>query len=118
MFGRTKVTDDTLRKFCLLSSIYSSLLFPWFTSGSSGLCGLKLLGAESQENGVQYVENTFTGPGVSHNLFGLPVNSSYRDAEVVQTSHKLDNLVLSQATRIPTFFLPQGTLCLLLTLCP
>uniref|UniRef100_A0A8C6H268 Twinkle mtDNA helicase n=1 Tax=Mus spicilegus TaxID=10103 RepID=A0A8C6H268_MUSSI len=112
MFGLTKVTDDTLRRFSVryLRSA-RSLVFPWFTPGSSGLRGLKLLGAEGQENGVQYVETTIPRPGVYHNLFGLPLISR-RDTEVVVTSRELDSLALSQSTGLPTLSLPRGTVCL------
>ncbi|XP_021007098.1 twinkle protein, mitochondrial isoform X1 [Mus caroli] len=112
MFGLTKVTDDTLRRFSVryLRSA-RSLVFPWFTPGSSGLRGLKLLGAEGQENGVQYVETTIPRPSVYHNLFGLPLISR-RDTEVVVTSRELDSLALSQSTGLPTLSLPRGTVCL------
>lgn len=118
MFGLTKVTDDTLRKFSVryLRST-RSLVFPWFTPGSLGLRGLKLLGAEGQENGVHYIETTIPRPGVYHNLFGLPLISR-RDAEVVLTSRELDSLALSQATGLPTLSLPRGTVCLPPSLLP
>ncbi|GAB1302469.1 Twinkle mtDNA helicase [Apodemus speciosus] len=118
MFGLTKVTDDTLRKFSVryLRSA-RSLVFPWFTPGSLGLRGLKLLGAEGQENGVQYIETTIPRPGVYHNLFGLPLISR-RDVEVVLTSRELDSLALSQATGLPTLSLPRGTVCLPPSLLP
>lgn len=106
------MTDDTLRRFNVryLRST-RSLVFPWFTPGSSGLRGLKLLGVEGQENGVQYVETTIPRPGVYHNLFGLPLIGR-RDAEVVLTSRELDSLALSQSTGLPTLSLPRGTVCL------
>lgn len=112
MFGLTKVTDDTLKKFSVryLRSA-RSLVFPWFMPGSSGLRGLKLLGAEGEENGVKYVETTIPRPGAYHNLFGLPLIGR-RDAEVVLTSRELDSLALSQATGLPTLSLPRGTVCL------
>lgn len=112
MFGLTKVTDDTLRRFSVryLRST-RSLVFPWFTPGSAGLRGLKLLGAEDQGNGVQYVETTIPRPGAYHNLFGLPLISR-RDTEVVLTSRELDSLVLSQSMGLPTLALPRGTVCL------
>lgn len=112
MFGLTKVTDDTLRRFSVryLRST-RSLVFPWFTPGSAGLRGLKLLGAEDQGNGVQYVETTIPRPGAYHNLFGLPLISR-RDAEVVLTSRELDSLALSQSMGLPTLALPRGTVCL------
>ncbi|XP_036026372.1 twinkle protein, mitochondrial isoform X1 [Onychomys torridus] len=112
MFGLTKVTDDTLRRFSVryLRST-RSLVFPWFTPGSTGIRGLKLLGAEDQGNGVQYVETTIPRPGAYHNLFGLPLISR-RDAEVVLTSRELDSLALSQSMGLPTLSLPRGTVCL------
>lgn len=112
MFGLSKVTDDTLRRFSVryLRST-RSLVFPWFTPGGSGLRGLKLLGAEGQGNEVQYVETTIPRPGAYHNLFGLPLISR-RDAEVVLTSRELDSLALSQSTGLPTLSLPRGTVCL------
>lgn len=112
MFGLTKVTDDTLRRFSVryLRST-RSLVFPWFTPGSAGLRGLKLLGAEDQGNGVQYVETTIPRPGAYHNLFGLPLISR-RDTEVVLTSRELDSLALSQSMGLPTLALPRGTVCL------
>ncbi|XP_005352407.1 twinkle protein, mitochondrial [Microtus ochrogaster] len=112
MFGLSKVTDDTLRRFSVryLRST-RSLVFPWFTPGSAGLRGLKLLGAEDQGNGVQYVETTIPRPGAYHNLFGLPLISR-RDAEVVLTSRELDSLALSQSMGLPTLALPRGTVCL------
>ncbi|XP_038186719.1 twinkle protein, mitochondrial isoform X2 [Arvicola amphibius] len=112
MFGLTKVTDDTLRRFSVryLRST-QSLVFPWFTPGSAGLRGLKLLGAEDQGNGVQYVETTIPRPGAYHNLFGLPLIGR-RDAEVVLTSRELDSLALSQSMGLPTLALPRGTVCL------
>lgn len=112
MFGLTKVTDDTLRRFSVryLRST-RSLVFPWFTPGSAGLRGLKLLGAEDQGNGVQYVETTIPRPGAYHNLFGLPLISR-RDAEVVLTSRELDSLALGHSMGLPTLALPRGTVCL------
>ncbi|XP_041517951.1 twinkle protein, mitochondrial isoform X1 [Microtus oregoni] len=112
MFGLSKVSDDTLRRFSVryLRST-RSLVFPWFTPGSAGLRGLKLLGAEDQGNGVQYVETTIPRPGVYHNLFGLPLIGR-RDAEVVLTSRELDSLALSQSMGLPTLVLPRGTVCL------
>lgn len=112
MFGLSKVTDDTLRRFSVryLRST-RSLVFPWFTPGSAGLRGLKLLGAEDQGNGVQYVETTIPRPGAYHNLFGLPLIGR-RDAEVVLTSRELDSLALSQSMGLPTLTLPRGTVCL------
>lgn len=112
MFGLTKVTDDTLRRFSVryLRST-RTLVFPWFTPGSAGLRGLKLLGAEDQGNGVQYVETTIPRPGAYHNLFGLPLIGR-RDAEVVLTSRELDSLALSQSMGLPTLALPRGTVCL------
>lgn len=112
MFALTKVTDETLRRFSVryLRST-RSLVFPWFTPGSAGLRGLKLLGAEDQGNGVQYVETTIPRPGAYHNLFGLPLISR-RDAEVVLTSRELDSLALSQSMGLPTLALPRGTVCL------
>lgn len=112
MFGLSKVTDDTLRRFSVryLRST-RSLVFPWFIPGSAGLRGLKLLGAEDQGNGVQYVETTIPRPGAYHNLFGLPLIGR-RDAEVVLTSRELDSLALSQSMGLPTLALPRGTVCL------
>lgn len=112
MFGLTKVTDDTLRRFSVryLRST-RSLVFPWFTPGSAGLRGLKLLGAKDQGNGVQYVEITIPRPGAYHSLFGLPLIGR-RDAEVVLTSRELDSLALSQSMGLPTLALPRGTVCL------
>lgn len=112
MFGLSKVTDDTLRRFSVryLRST-RSLVFPWFTPGSAGLRGLKLVGAEDQGNGVQYVETTIPRPGAYHNLFGLPLIGR-RDAEVVLTSRELDSLALSQSMGLPTLALPRGTVCL------
>ena len=87
------------------------LVFPWFSPGGLGLRGLKLLGAETQGNGVQYVETTIPRPGAYHNLFGLPLISR-RDVEVVLTSRELDSLALNQSTGLPTLALPRGTACL------
>ncbi|XP_004866378.1 twinkle protein, mitochondrial isoform X1 [Heterocephalus glaber] len=111
MFGLTKVTDDTLRRFRVqYLRPARSLVFPWFSQGS-GLRGLKLLGAEGHGDGVHYMETTIPRPGAYHNLFGLPLISR-RDVEVVLTSRELDSLALSQATGLPTLALPRGTLSL------
>jgi twinkle protein len=112
IFGLTKVTDDTLRRFNVryLRSA-RSLVFPWFSPGGVGLRGLKLLGAEGQGDGVHYVETTIPRPSAFYNLFGLPLISR-RDAEVVLTSRELDSLALSQATGLPTLSLPRGMVCL------
>ncbi|XP_036754625.2 twinkle mtDNA helicase isoform X2 [Manis pentadactyla] len=112
MFGLTKVTDDTLKRFSVryLRPAHS-LVFPWFSPGGLGLRGLKLLGAEGQGDRVHYVETTIPRPGVYHNLFGLPLISR-RDVEVVLTSRELDSLALNQSTGLPTLALPRGTTCL------
>lgn len=112
MFGLTKVTDDTLRRFNV-RYLWSarSLVFPWLSPGGLGLRGLKLLGAEGQGDGVQYKETTIPRPGVYYNLFGLPLISR-RDVEVVLTSRELDSLALNQATGLPTLALPRGIACL------
>ncbi|XP_066210755.1 twinkle mtDNA helicase isoform X1 [Saccopteryx leptura] len=112
MFGLTKVTDDTLKRFNVryLRSA-RSLIFPWFSPGSLGLRGLKLLEAEGQGAGVHLVETTIPRPGTYHNLFGLPLISR-RDVEVVLTSRELDSLALNQSTGLPTLALPLGTACL------
>ncbi|XP_076981870.1 twinkle mtDNA helicase isoform X2 [Tamandua tetradactyla] len=112
MFGLSKVTEDTLRRFSVryLRSA-RSLVFPWFSPGGLGLRGLKLLGAEGQGNGVRYVETTIPRPGTYHNLFGLPL-IGHRDFELVLTSRELDSLALSQSTGLPTLALPRGTACL------
>lgn len=49
MFGLTKVTDDTLKRFSVryLRPAHS-LVFPWFSPGGLGLRGLKLLGAKAR----------------------------------------------------------------------
>ena len=112
MFGLTKVTDDTLKRFSVrYLRPACRLVFPWFSPGGLGLRGLKLLGAETQGNGVQYVETTIPRPGAYHNLFGLPLISR-RDVEVVLTSRELDSLALNQSTGLPTLALPRGTACL------
>lgn len=112
MFGLTRVTDDTLKRFSVryLRPV-RKLVFPWFSPEGLGLRGLKLLGAETQGNGVQYVETTIPRPGAYHNLFGLPLISR-RDVEVVLTSRELDSLALNQSTGLPTLALPRGTACL------
>ncbi|XP_004701368.1 twinkle mtDNA helicase [Echinops telfairi] len=112
MFGFTKVTDDTLKRFGVryLRSA-RSLVFPWFFPGSLGLRGLKLVGAEGQGDEVRYVETTFPRPGAYHNLFGLPLITR-RDVEVILTSRELDSLALHQSTGLPTLALPRGTTCL------
>lgn len=112
MFGLSKVTDDTLRRFSVryLRSA-RSLVFPWFSPGSLRLRGLKLLGAESQGEDVRYMETTIPRPGVYCNLFGLPLIGR-RDVELVLTSRELDSLALSQSTGLPTLALPRGTACL------
>ncbi|XP_073096644.1 twinkle mtDNA helicase isoform X2 [Manis javanica] len=112
MFGLTRVTDDTLKRFSVryLRPAHS-LVFPWFSPGGLGLRGLKLLGAEGQGDRVHYVETTIPRPGVYHNLFGLPLISR-RDVEVVLTSRELDSLALNQSTGLPTLVLPRGTTCL------
>ncbi|XP_046509022.1 twinkle mtDNA helicase isoform X2 [Equus quagga] len=112
MFGLTKVTDDTLRRFSVrYLRPARSLVFPWFSPGSLRLRGLKLLGAEGQGDGVHYVETTIPRPGAYHNLFGLPLITR-RDVEVVLTSRELDSLALNQSTGLPTLALPRGTACL------
>ncbi|XP_062959408.1 twinkle mtDNA helicase isoform X2 [Cynocephalus volans] len=112
MFGLTKVTDDTLKRFSVrYLRPARSLVFPWFSPGGLGLRGLKLLGAEGQGDGVHYEETTIPRPGAYHNLFGLPLISR-RDIEVVLTSRELDSLALSQSTGLPTLTLPRGTACL------
>ncbi|KAM4851776.1 twinkle mtDNA helicase [Thomomys bottae] len=112
MFGLTKVTDDTLRRFSVrYLRPTRNLVFPWFSHGGLGLRGLKLLGAEGQGDQVRYVETTIPRPGAFHNLFGLPLITR-RDVEVVLTSRELDSLALSQATGLPTLALPRGTVCL------
>ncbi|KAM6184795.1 twinkle mtDNA helicase [Rhynchocyon petersi] len=112
MFGLTKVTDDTLKRFSVryLRPAHS-LVFPWFSPGSLGLRGLKLVAAEGQGDGVRYVETTIPRPGAYHNLFGLPLISR-RDVEVVLTGRELDSLALNQAMGLPTLALPRGTACL------
>ncbi|XP_021564298.1 twinkle protein, mitochondrial, partial [Carlito syrichta] len=112
MFGLDKVTDGTLKRFSVryLRSA-RSLVFPWFSPGGLGLRGLKLLGAESQGDGVRFEETTVPRPGAYHNLFGLPLIGR-RDVEVVLTSRELDSLALSQSTGLPTLALPRGTACL------
>ncbi|KAM5139482.1 twinkle mtDNA helicase isoform 2-T2 [Callospermophilus lateralis] len=112
MFGLTKVTDETLRRFSVrYLRPARSLVFPWFSPRDLGLRGLKLLGAEGQGDGVHYVETTIPRPGAYHNLFGLPLISR-RDVEVVLTSRELDSLALNQSTGLPTLALPRGTICL------
>ncbi|XP_045658850.1 twinkle mtDNA helicase isoform X1 [Ursus americanus] len=112
MFGLTKVTDDTLRRFSVrYLRPARSLVFPWLSPGGLGLRGLKLLSAESQGDEVHYKETTIPRPGVYHNLFGLPLISR-RDVEVVLTSRELDSLALNQSTGLPTLALPRGTACL------
>ncbi|XP_005885396.1 PREDICTED: twinkle protein, mitochondrial isoform X2 [Myotis brandtii] len=112
MFGLTKVTDDTLKRFSVrYLRPARSLVFPWFSPGGLGLRGLKLLGAEGQGDGVHYVETTIPRPGAYHNLFGLPLINR-RDVEVVLTSRELDCLALNQSTGLPTLALPRGTTCL------
>ncbi|VTJ65871.1 Hypothetical predicted protein [Marmota monax] len=112
IFGLTKVTDETLRRFSVrYLRPARSLVFPWFSPRDLGLRGLKLLGAEGQGDGVHYVETTIPRPGAYHNLFGLPLISR-RDVEVVLTSRELDSLALNQSTGLPTLALPRGTICL------
>ena len=112
MFGLTRVTDDTLRRFNVrYLRPARSLVFPWLSPGGLGLRGLKLLGAEGQGDGVHYKETTIPRPGVYCNLFGLPLISR-RDVEVVLTSRELDSLALNQSTGLPTLALPRGTACL------
>ncbi|XP_030873138.1 twinkle protein, mitochondrial isoform X2 [Leptonychotes weddellii] len=112
MFGLTKVTDDTLRRFSVrYLRPARSLVFPWLSPGGLGLRGLKLLSAEVQGDEVHYKETTIPRPGVYHNLFGLPLISR-RDVEVVLTGRELDSLALNQSTGLPTLALPRGTACL------
>lgn len=112
MFGLTKVTDDTLKRFSVrYLRPAKSLVFPWFSPGGLGLRGLKLLGAEGQGDGVHYVETTVPRPSAYHNLFGLPLIGR-RDVEVVLTSREVDCLALNQSTGLPTVALPRGTTCL------
>ncbi|KAM5271259.1 twinkle mtDNA helicase isoform 2-T2 [Ctenodactylus gundi] len=112
MFGLSKVTDDTLKRFNVrYLRPARSLVFPWFSPHSLGLRGLKLLGAEDEGNGVRYVETTIPYPGAYHNLFGLPLINR-RDVEVILTSRELDSLALNQSTGLPTLALPRGTVCL------
>uniref|UniRef100_A0A8D2FRB5 Twinkle mtDNA helicase n=1 Tax=Theropithecus gelada TaxID=9565 RepID=A0A8D2FRB5_THEGE len=118
MFGLTKVTDDTLKRFSVrYLRPARSLVFPWFSPGGSGLRGLKLLEAKCQGDGVSYEETTIPRPSAYHNLFGLPLISR-RDAEVVLTSRELDSLALNQSTGLPTLTLPRGTTCLPPSLLP
>ncbi|XP_032137233.1 twinkle protein, mitochondrial isoform X1 [Sapajus apella] len=112
MFGLTKITDDTLKRFSVrYLRPARSLVFPWFSPRGSGLRGLKLLVAKCRGDGVSYEESTIPQPSAYHNLFGLPLISR-RDAEVVLTSRELDSLALNQSTGLPTLTLPQGTSCL------
>ncbi|EHH64954.1 twinkle mtDNA helicase isoform X1 [Macaca thibetana thibetana] len=118
MFGLTKVTDDTLKRFSVrYLRPARSLVFPWFSPGGSGLRGLKLLEAKCQGDGVSYEETTIPRPSAYHNLFGLPLITR-RDAEVVLTSRELDSLALNQSTGLPTLTLPRGTTCLPPSLLP
>ncbi|XP_060027457.1 twinkle mtDNA helicase isoform X2 [Erinaceus europaeus] len=112
MFGITKLTDDTFKRFSVrYLRPARSLVFPWFSPGGLELRGLKLLGAESHRNGVCYVETTIPRPGAYHNLFGLSLIGR-RDVEVVLTSREFDSMALSQCTGLPTLTLPRGIACL------
>ncbi|XP_051837195.1 twinkle mtDNA helicase [Antechinus flavipes] len=118
MFSLTKVSDATLKLFNVrYLRAARSLVFPWFSPGGLSLRGLKLLKAESQKNGICYVETTLPRPSAYHNLFGLPLIGQ-RDVEMVLTGRELDSLALHQATGLPTLALPRGLACLPPTLLP
>ncbi|XP_043374758.1 twinkle protein, mitochondrial isoform X2 [Dermochelys coriacea] len=112
MFGISKVSDATLKRFGVrYLRAARTLVFPWFSPRGTGLKGLKLLGAECQGDTVRYVENTLPRPSAYHNLFGLPLIGR-RDTEVVLTGRELDTLALYQATGLPSLSLPRGATCL------
>ncbi|XP_010587362.1 twinkle mtDNA helicase isoform X2 [Loxodonta africana] len=112
MFGLSKVTDDTLKRFSVrYLRPARSLVFPWFSPVGLGLRGLKVVGAEGQGDQVHYVETTIPRPGAYHNLFGLPLINR-RDVEVVLTSRELDSLALNQSMGLPSLALPRGIACL------
>ncbi|CAM5130199.1 unnamed protein product [Eretmochelys imbricata] len=112
MFGISKVSDTTLKRFGVrYLRAARTLVFPWFSPRGTGLKGLKLLGAECQGDTVRYVENTLPRPSAYHNLFGLPLIGR-RDTEVVLTGRELDTLALYQATGLPSLSLPRGATCL------
>ncbi|XP_074855372.1 twinkle mtDNA helicase [Carettochelys insculpta] len=112
MFGISKVSDATLKRFGVrYLRTARSLVFPWFSPRGTGLKGLKLLGAECHGDTVLYVENTLPRPSAYHNLFGLPLIGR-RDTEVVLTGRELDTMALYQATGLPSLSLPRGATCL------
>nr|XP_023956250.1 twinkle protein, mitochondrial isoform X2 [Chrysemys picta bellii] len=112
MFGISKVSDATLKRFGVrYLRTARTLVFPWFSPRGTGLKGLKLLGAECQGDTVLYVENTLPRPSAYYNLFGLPLIGR-RDTEVVLTGRELDTLALYQATGLPSLSLPRGATCL------
>lgn len=63
MFGLTRGQMTHLSRFqvCAICGLLRKLVFPWFSPGGLGLRGLKLLGPETQGNGVQYVRPPFPG---------------------------------------------------------
>ncbi|XP_030425549.1 twinkle protein, mitochondrial [Gopherus evgoodei] len=112
MFGISKVSDATLKRFGVrYLRTARTLVFPWFSPRGTGLKGLKLLGAKCQGDTVLYMENTLPRPSAYHNLFGLPLIGR-RDTEVVLTGRELDTLALYQATGLPSLSLPRGATCL------
>uniref|UniRef100_A0A8B9P751 Twinkle mtDNA helicase n=1 Tax=Apteryx owenii TaxID=8824 RepID=A0A8B9P751_APTOW len=112
MFGISTVTDATLKRFGVrYLRTAKSLVFPWFSPRDASLKGVKLVGVESQEDTITYVEQTLPRPGSYRNLFGLPLISR-RDTEVVLTGRELDAMALYQATGVPSLSLPRGPTCL------
>nr|XP_013810441.1 PREDICTED: twinkle protein, mitochondrial isoform X3 [Apteryx mantelli mantelli] len=108
MFGISTVTDATLKRFGVrYLRTAKSLVFPWFSPRDASLKGVKLVGVESQEDTITYVEQTLPRPGSYRNLFGLPLISR-RDTEVVLTGRELDAMALYQATGVPSLSLPRG----------
>ncbi|XP_077482608.1 twinkle mtDNA helicase [Stigmatopora argus] len=112
MFQMTKITNGTLKKFGVrLFKPTKSLVFPWLGGPDSSLKGLKLLSAQSADDGVRYNEATVPKCGSYDNLFGL-TSLNRADSQVVVTGGELDTLAVSQATGLASVALPRGVSCL------
>ncbi|XP_037134294.1 twinkle protein, mitochondrial [Syngnathus acus] len=109
MFQITKISNATLKKFGVrLFKPTKSLVFPWLGGSDSSLKGLKLLSAQTTEDGaVCYNEAMVPKCSSYNNLFGLPLLSRM-DANVVLTGRELDTLAVSQATGLASVALPRG----------
>ncbi|XP_057681213.1 twinkle protein, mitochondrial [Corythoichthys intestinalis] len=114
MFQITKITNATLKKFGVrLFKPTKSLVFPWLGGPDASLKGLKLLSAQSVDDGdgVGYNEAMVPKCSSYNNLFGL-ASLSRADSDIVVTGRELDTLAVSQATGLASVALPRGVSCL------